>query len=70
MCKTQVHRSVGRRSSLTENPKEEEVDTILQVSTLETWITPYQLESKLSPKWTGSYRVVEVLGNGAYSAGL
>jgi len=27
---------------------------------------PYQLESKLSPKWTGSFRVVEALGNRAY----
>jgi len=25
---------------------------------------PYQLENKLSPKWTGSFRVTEVLGNG------
>ena len=27
---------------------------------------PYQLENKLSPKWIDSFRVVEVLGNGAY----
>ena len=27
---------------------------------------PYQLENKLSPKWTGPFRVMEVLGNGAY----
>jgi len=27
---------------------------------------PYQIENKLSPKWTGSFRVTEVLGNGAY----
>jgi len=27
---------------------------------------PYQLENKSSPKWTGPFRVVEVLGNGAY----
>jgi len=27
---------------------------------------PYQLENKLSPKWTGPFRVVEVLGNRAY----
>jgi len=27
---------------------------------------PYQLENKLSPKWTGPFRIVEVLGNGAY----
>ena len=27
---------------------------------------PYQLENKLSPKWSGPFRVVEVLGNGAY----
>jgi len=26
----------------------------------------YQLENKLSPKWTGPFRVVKVLGNGAY----
>jgi len=26
----------------------------------------YQLENKLSPKWTGPFRVTEVLGNGAY----
>jgi len=25
---------------------------------------PYQLENKLSPKWLGSFRVIEVLGNG------
>jgi len=27
---------------------------------------PYQLENKLSTKWTGSFRVAEALGNGAY----
>jgi len=27
---------------------------------------PYQLENKLSPKWTGPFRVTEFLGNGAY----
>jgi len=26
----------------------------------------YQLENKLSPKWTGPFRVAEALGNGAY----
>jgi len=25
-----------------------------------------QLENKLSPKWTGPFRVIEALGNGAY----
>ena len=27
---------------------------------------PYQLENKMSPKWTGPFRVIEALGNGAY----
>ena len=27
---------------------------------------PYQLENKLSPKWTGPFRVKEALGNSAY----
>ncbi|XP_068491947.1 uncharacterized protein [Phaseolus vulgaris] len=27
---------------------------------------PYQLENKLSPKWTGPFRVTEAVGNGAY----
>jgi len=27
---------------------------------------PYQLENKLSSKWTGSFRVTEAHGNGAY----
>ena len=27
---------------------------------------PHQLEHKLSPKWTGPFRVTEALGNGAY----
>ena len=27
---------------------------------------PYQLENKLSPKWTDPFRVVKVLRNGAY----
>ena len=27
---------------------------------------PYQLENKLSPKWTGPFRVTEALGNGEY----
>jgi len=27
---------------------------------------PYQIENKLSPKWTGPYRVIKVLGNRAY----
>ena len=26
----------------------------------------HELENKLSPKWTGSFRVVETLENGAY----
>jgi len=26
----------------------------------------YQLENKLSPKWTGPFRMTEALGNGAY----
>ena len=29
-------------------------------------VHPYQLENKLSPKWTGPFRVVEALGNRAY----
>jgi len=28
---------------------------------------PYQLKNKLSPKWTGPFRVTEALRNGAYS---
>ncbi|XP_068476208.1 uncharacterized protein [Phaseolus vulgaris] len=27
---------------------------------------PYQLENKLSPKWTGPFRITEAIGNGAY----
>jgi len=27
---------------------------------------PYQLENKVSPKWTDPFRVTEALGNGAY----
>jgi len=27
---------------------------------------PYQMENKLSPKWSGPYRIREVVGNGAY----
>jgi len=27
---------------------------------------PYQLENKLSSKWTGPFRITEALGNGAY----
>ena len=26
----------------------------------------YEMENKLSPKWTGPFRITEVLGNGAY----
>ena len=38
-----------------------------QVADLVMWKAhPYQLENKLSPKWTGSFRVIEALGNGAY----
>jgi len=29
-------------------------------------VDPYQIENKLSSKWTGPYRVIEVLDNGAY----
>jgi len=29
-------------------------------------VHPYQLENKLSPKWTGPFRVVEELENGTY----
>ena len=28
---------------------------------------PYELENKLSPKWTGPFRVTEAKGNGSYS---
>jgi len=27
---------------------------------------PCQLKNKLTPKWTGLFRIIEVLGNGAY----
>jgi len=38
-----------------------------QVADLVMWKAhPYQLETKLSPKWTGPFRVTEALGNGAY----
>ncbi|XP_068492190.1 uncharacterized protein [Phaseolus vulgaris] len=38
-----------------------------QVADLVMWKAhPYQLENKLSPKWTGPFRIVEVLGNSAY----
>jgi len=26
----------------------------------------YEMQNKLSPKWTGPFRITEVLGNGAY----
>jgi len=29
-------------------------------------VHPYQLENKLSPKWTGPFKGTEALGNGAY----
>jgi len=29
-------------------------------------VHPYQLENKLSPKWTGPFRVTKALGNEAY----
>ena len=28
---------------------------------------PYELENKLSPKWTGPFRVTDAKGNGSYS---
>ena len=38
-----------------------------QVVDLAMWKAhPYQLENKLSPKWTDSFRMVEVLINGSY----
>jgi len=38
-----------------------------QVADLVMWKAhPYQLENKLSPKWTDPFRVTEALGNGAY----
>ena len=37
-----------------------------QVTDLVMRKAPYQLENKLSPKWTGPFRVTEALGNGAY----
>jgi len=27
---------------------------------------PYELENKLSPKWTGPFRVIQAKGNGSY----
>jgi len=39
-----------------------------QVADLVMWKAhPYQLENKLCPKSTGPFRVIEVLGNGAYT---
>jgi len=39
-----------------------------QVIDLVMWKAhPYQLKNKLSPKWTGPFRVTEALGNGAYN---
>jgi len=38
-----------------------------QVADLVMWKPhPYELEHKLSPKWTGPFRVTEVRGNGSY----
>jgi len=38
-----------------------------QVVDLVMWKAhPYELENKLSPKWTGPFRVTEVRGNGSY----
>ena len=38
-----------------------------QVVDLVMWKAhPYQLDNKLSLKWTGPFRVTEVLGNGTY----
>ena len=31
---------------------------------------PYELENKLSPKWTGSFRVIKAKGNGVRIYGL
>ena len=28
---------------------------------------PYELENKLSPKWTGPFRITEAKGNGSYN---
>ena len=38
-----------------------------QVADLVMWKAhPYELENKLSPKWTGPFRITEARGNGSY----
>ena len=55
-----VKRRVEHKHSSKIKPRQFQVaDLVMQKA------HPYQLENKLSPKWTSPFRVMKVLGNGA-----
>jgi len=57
-----VKRRVERQYSSKVRPRQFQVaDLVMRKA------HPYELEDKLSPKWTGPFRITEAKGNGSYS---
>ena len=57
-----VKRIVERQYSSKVKPRQFQIDDLVMTKT-----HPYELENKLSPKWTGPFRVTEANGNGSYN---
>jgi len=56
-----VKRRVGRRHNSRIKPRQfRDGDLVMRKA------HQYEMENKLSPKWTGPFRITEVLGNGTY----
>jgi len=56
-----VKRRIERRYNSKVMPRQfREGDLVMRIA------HQYEMENKLSPKWTGPFRITEALGNGAY----
>jgi len=57
-----VKRTVERQYSSKVKPRQFQIGDLVMRKA-----HPYKLENKLSPKWTGPFRVTEAKGNGSYN---